>query len=70
MFHLLHLYHELLETQYLYNHIFRSHKIFYFESQESLVEELKQMMQAGDVILLKASNSMHFDHITKSLQGN
>ena len=47
-----------------------SHKIFYFESQESLVEELKQMMQAGDVILLKASNSMHFDHITKSLQGN
>ena len=47
-----------------------SHKIFYFESQESLVEELKQMMQAGDVILLKASNSMHFDHIIKALQGN
>ena len=47
-----------------------SHKIFYFESQEALVEELKKMMQEGDVILLKASNGMHFECITKALQDN
>ena len=47
-----------------------SHKIFYFESQEALIEELKKMMQEGDVILLKASNGMHFECITKALQEN
>ena len=47
-----------------------SHKIFYFESQEALVEELKKMMQEGDVILLKASNGMHFECIAKALQEN
>lgn len=47
-----------------------SHKIFYFESQETLIEELKKMMQEGDVILLKASNGMHFERITKALQEN
>ncbi len=37
-----------------------SQKIFYFEDQESLKMNLQSFLQEGDVILIKASNGMHF----------
>ena len=43
-------------------------KIFYFESQELLKKELERFLKDGDVVLLKASNSMHFNFIVDFLK--
>ena len=45
-----------------------SQKIFYFESQELLKKELERFLKDGDVVLLKASNSMHFNFIVDFLK--
>ena len=45
-----------------------SQKIFYFESQELLKKELKNYLKEGDIVLLKASNGMHFHFIVDFLK--
>ena len=43
-------------------------KIFYFEDQESLKMNLQSFLQEGDVVLVKASNGMHFHLIVDFLK--
>lgn len=43
-------------------------KIFYFESQENLKRKLEKFLKEGDVVLLKASNGMHFNFIVDYLK--
>ena len=45
-----------------------SQKIFYFESQELLKKELENYLKEGDIVLLKASNGMHFNFIVDFLK--
>ena len=42
--------------------------IFYFEKREDMEKRLKEMIQTGDVILLKASNGMKFFDIVEELR--
>ena len=44
---------------------FNENNIYYFENKEDIVELLKQMIQAEDVILFKASNGMRFFDIAE-----
>lgn len=44
--------------------------IYYFETKQEMIEPLKQMMKAGDIILLKASNGMKFFEIAEEIQKN
>ena len=44
---------------------FDENNIYYFENKEDIVELLKQMIQAEDVILFKASNGMRFFDIAE-----
>ena len=47
---------------------FDEKNIYYFEDKEEIVELLKQMIQAGDVILFKASNGMRFFEIAEKIK--
>ena len=42
--------------------------VFYFENKELLQENLKQNLQKGDVILIKASNGMKLFDIADNLK--
>lgn len=42
--------------------------IYYFEKKESIIQKLKEIMTAGDIILLKASNGMKFFELAEELQ--
>ena len=43
-------------------------KIFYFEDREFLKQKLKEFLQEGDVVLIKASNAMKFKEIVSALK--
>lgn len=43
-------------------------QVFVCETKEELIEKLKNTIKAEDCILIKASNSMHFEEITKELE--
>ena len=47
---------------------FNENNIYYFENKEDIVELLKQMIQAEDVILFKASNGMRFFDIAEKIK--
>ena len=47
---------------------FDEKNIYYFEDKEEIVELLKQMIQAEDVILFKASNGMRFFDIAEKIK--
>ena len=47
---------------------FDENNIYYFENKEDIVELLKQMIQAEDVILFKASNGMRFFDIAEKIK--
>ena len=47
---------------------FNENNIYYFENKEDIVELLKQMIQAEDVILFKASNGMKFFDIAEKIK--
>lgn len=40
----------------------------YFENKEQAIAELEQIIQKGDVVLVKASHSMHFEEIVEALR--
>lgn len=40
----------------------------HFETNAKLIEKLPELIRKGDVILVKASNSMHFDEISEALK--
>ncbi|MBQ9679815.1 MAG: UDP-N-acetylmuramoyl-tripeptide--D-alanyl-D-alanine ligase [Ruminococcus sp.] len=41
---------------------------YYFEDVDSCIAQIKDILQAGDTVLVKASHSMHFEKITEALQ--
>lgn len=41
--------------------------IYCFEEKENAVEKLRNIIEKGDYILIKASNSMHFEEITNAI---
>ena len=47
---------------------FDERNIYYFENKEDIVELLKRMIQAKDVILFKASNGMRFFDIAEKIK--
>ena len=47
---------------------FDERNIYYFENKEDIVELLKKMIQAKDVILFKASNGMRFFDIAEKIK--
>lgn len=42
--------------------------VFVSETKEELIEKLKNIIQKEDYVLIKASNSMHFEDITNELE--
>ncbi len=42
--------------------------VYWFENKEKMVEKIKQVAKANDIILLKASNGMRFFEIAEELQ--
>lgn len=40
----------------------------YFEDVDSCIAQIKDILQTGDTVLVKASHSMHFEKITEALQ--
>ena len=40
----------------------------YFEDVDSCIAQIKDILQEGDTVLVKASHSMHFEKITEALQ--
>ena len=47
---------------------YKKENIFYFENKEELFNDLKQNLQSGDVVLIKASNGMKLFEIAESLK--
>ena len=45
----------------------KSENIFWYENNEEAIHKLKQELQAEDVILLKASNSLNFTQICEAI---
>lgn len=41
---------------------------YYFEDVDSCIAQIKDILQEGDTVLVKASHSMHFEKITEALQ--
>ena len=50
------------------NNNVKQEKILYFTNQEDLLKELKKLIKKDDVVLVKASNGMHFKNIVSSLE--
>ncbi len=50
------------------NNNVKQEKILYFSNQEDLLKELKSLIKEDDVVLVKASNGMHFKNIVSSLE--
>ena len=43
-------------------------EVYDFSNNKEAIEKLKQVMQSGDIILVKASHSMHFEEIVEAIQ--
>ncbi|MCI8575605.1 MAG: UDP-N-acetylmuramoyl-tripeptide--D-alanyl-D-alanine ligase [Bacilli bacterium] len=47
---------------------FAKERIFYFEDKIELEEKLLSFLESGDVVLVKASNGMHFEEIVEKIK--
>lgn len=45
-----------------------SGKVYYFETRDEMLSTLKEILQPGDNILVKASHGMHFEKVVEVLQ--
>lgn len=45
-------------------------QIYVFENNESCIQNLKDIIKKDDVVLIKASKSMHFEEIAKAIEEN
>lgn len=44
-------------------------KLYYFKEKEAFLAEMDELLQDGDIVLIKASHGMHFEEIIKKLEG-
>ena len=42
--------------------------VYYLKNNEEAVKLIKQTMKKGDIVLVKASNGMHFDEIVEKIK--
>lgn len=45
-------------------------KLYYFKEKEAFFAEMNELLQDGDIVLIKASHGMHFEEIIKKLEGS
>lgn len=57
-------------SKYIYDEavkIMGENKVFYFDNKDKLVDKAKYIIKRGDIVLVKASRSMHLEEIIESL---
>ncbi|MBQ7954535.1 MAG: UDP-N-acetylmuramoyl-tripeptide--D-alanyl-D-alanine ligase [Lachnospiraceae bacterium] len=59
-------------SKHMYEGVLKSQKegqeVYYFETREALLENLKSLLKEGDTVLVKASHGMGFDKVVEYLQ--